>query len=144
MISEEILWLEKLEKYMLVTTQVQSKHWSHLCYIHSSCRYSPLNKIICFVLVNSTQVFLERILLQRILLLVHEKLIGRDAIFILMKFEMDNSIQTENIQLSHVQQNFRYKMLFCMFKFCLISNYSNSVVLLRILLLQIYLVCGTA
>ena len=29
----------------------------HLCYIHSSCHYDPLNKIMLFVLVNSTQVF---------------------------------------------------------------------------------------
>ena len=45
---------------------------------------------------------------------------------------MQNSIQTENIQLAHL--DFRCKMLFCMFKFCLISNYSAKALLLRILL----------
>ena len=56
---------------------------------------------------------------------------------------MHNSIQTENIQLAHVQQNFNYKMLLCMFIFCLVFNYSNSVLLLDILLLYFYPVCAT-
>ena len=56
---------------------------------------------------------------------------------------MHNSIQTENVQLAHVWQNFRYKMLFCLSKFCLISSYSNSVLFLRISLFYIYPVFAT-
>ena len=41
---------------------------------------------------------------------------------------MHSSIQTENIELCKCL----VKMLFCMFKFCLISNYMNSVFLLGI------------
>ena len=37
---------------------------------------------------------------------------------------MLKSIQTENIQFAHLELSI---MLFCIFKFCLISNYSNSV-----------------
>ena len=55
---------------------------------------------------------------------------------------MYNSIQTKNIQLSHVCNKFKCKMLFCMFRFCLISNYLNSVLLLRNLLFHIYPVCA--
>ena len=40
---------------------------------------------------------------------------------------MHSSILTENIELVMFR-----KMLFCMFKFCRISNYSNALVLLNI------------
>ena len=36
------------------TTYSNQEFWFLLCYIHSSCCYNPLNKIMCFVLVNST------------------------------------------------------------------------------------------
>ena len=39
---------------------------------------------------------------------------------------MRSSIQTENIQRANVQQTCTYKMVFCLFKFCLISNYLDS------------------
>ena len=51
---------------------------------------------------------------------------------IFIAFTMDCSIQTENIELA----NLLVKMLFCMFKFCLISKFSNSVLLLTIVLLH--------
>ena len=44
---------------------------------------------------------------------------------------MPSSIQTENIELANVLVN----ILFSMFKFCLISNFSNSVLLLIIFML---------
>ena len=66
----------KLRHKFSSTTYTNQEFWFHLCYMHSSCRYSPLNKIRCFVLVSSNLGFLERILLQRILLVTHEKLIG--------------------------------------------------------------------
>ena len=44
---------------------------------------------------------------------------------------MPSSIQTENIELANVLVN----ILFCMFKFCLISNFSNSVLFLIIFML---------
>ena len=36
------------------TTYANQELWFHLCYIHSSCRYNPLNNIMCFILVKST------------------------------------------------------------------------------------------
>ena len=50
---------------------------------------------------------------------------------IFIAFTMHSSIQTENIELANVL----VKMLFCMFKFCLISKFSNSVLLLTIFVL---------
>ena len=44
---------------------------------------------------------------------------------------MPSSIQTENIELANVLVN----ILFSIFKFCLISNFSNSVLLLIIFML---------
>ena len=44
---------------------------------------------------------------------------------------MPSSIQTENIELANVLVN----ILFSMFKFCLISNFSKSVLLLIIFML---------
>ena len=36
------------------TTYTNQEFWFHLCDIHSLCHYNSLNKIMCFVLVNST------------------------------------------------------------------------------------------
>ena len=49
----------------------------------------------------------------------------------LWHLQMHSSIQTEDIELANVL----VKMLFCMFKFCLISNFSNSVLFLTIFVL---------
>ena len=67
----------KLRRKFSPTTYTNQEFWFHLCYVHSSCCYNSLNKIMCFILVNSTLSFLERILLQKILLVMHQKLIGR-------------------------------------------------------------------
>ena len=67
---------------------------------------------------------------------MHEKLIGRRCCFYI------DGIQNCKIVFNLHIQNFRYKMLFFMLKFCLISKYSNRVLLLRILFLQIYPVCA--
>ena len=105
----------------------------YLCNIHYSCPYDPLNKIKCFALVNFTQFFQKRFCYRGFCWWYMRNSLTDDIVFILMEFR--NAKQ-------HIQ-NFRYKMFFCMFKFCLVSNYSNSVLLMRILLLQIYPVCAT-
>ena len=115
------------------TTYANLTFWFYLCNIHYSCPYDPLNKIKCFALVNFTQFFQKRFCYRGFCWLCMRNSLTDDIVFILMEFR--NAKQ-------HIQ-NFRYKMFFCMFKFCLVSNYSNSVLLMRILLLQIYPVCAT-
>ena len=44
----------KIRDKFYSTTYADQTFWFHLCCMHSSCPYSPLNKIMCFVLVNST------------------------------------------------------------------------------------------
>ena len=39
------------------TIYTNQMFWFHLCYMHSSCSYDPLNKIMCFVLLNFTKVY---------------------------------------------------------------------------------------
>ena len=116
------------------TTYNNQKFYFHLCYIHSLRPYDPLNKLCALFQLILLRCFRDSIL-QRILLAIHKKLIGRRFCFYI------DGIQKCKIVFNLRTQNFRYKMLFCMFKFCLISKYSNNELLLRILLLQIYPVC---
>ena len=61
-------------------------YWFHLCCMHSSCTYDPLNKVMCFVLVNSTQVFQKGFYYRGSCWLYMRNSLADDVVFILMEF----------------------------------------------------------
>ena len=73
-----------------------------------------------------------------ILLVMHEKLIGRRCCFYIDGIQKCKIVFKLKIFNLHIQDFRCYFVYICLIYICLISNYSNSVLLLRILLLQIY------
>ena len=76
----------KIQHKFSPATYYNQKFWFHLCYIHSSCPYNPLNKIICFALVNSTYVFQKRFYYRGFCWLCMRNSLADNVVLILMKF----------------------------------------------------------
>ena len=86
------------------TIYTNQMFWFHLCYMHSSCSYDPLNKIMCFVLLNFTKVFQKRF--YSILLVMHGKCIGRQCCFYFDEVQKYTKVFKLKIFILHIQ-NFR-------------------------------------
>ena len=98
---------------------------------------------MCFALVNSTWVFQKGLYYKGFCWLCMRNSLADDVNLILIEFR--NAQQYSNRKYStctfrtlDIKCYFVYICLICLIYICLISNYSNSVLLLRILLLQIY------
>ena len=85
-----LVWQRNLRYKFSPTIYTNQKFWFHLCYIHSSCPYDPLNKIMCFVLanftlVNSNRCFRKDSVTEDFVCYAWETL-ADDAVFILIEF----------------------------------------------------------
>ena len=86
------------------TTYTNQKFWFHLCYIHYTCPYDPLNKIMCFVLVNYSQAFQRGLCC--ILFVMHRKLIDRRSCFYI--YGIQKCTKVFKLKIFNLQiQNFR-------------------------------------